>query len=104
MALASFMKGVAEERRQQGKEMLFLGGGPALLERKAAEAAHKHDWKFDDGRMAYFKEDRRYVSAPNGYGEDILIQSGRRQARRLDFRYTGHYAVPPASALAQRGA
>mmetsp|Transcript_54396 Transcript_54396/g.174426 ORF Transcript_54396/g.174426 Transcript_54396/m.174426 type:complete len:106 (+) Transcript_54396:86-403(+) len=101
-ALADFMREVAGELRQQERSTLFLQGpGEELSLTEAGEKPADYDWKADDGRAAYMKEGRVFLSTKDGGELEIL--TGRRPARRLDFKYTGHRNVPLPGALKEWG-
>uniref|UniRef100_A0A7S1RHZ4 Uncharacterized protein n=1 Tax=Alexandrium catenella TaxID=2925 RepID=A0A7S1RHZ4_ALECA len=84
--LASFLRGVAAERRTQGRQ----SNNPAsYLEFAPPPQAKLQDWKLDDGRVSYVKDGIRFVTSRDGEGPDHEIKAGRRQPRKLDFVYHG---------------
>eukprot|EP00408_Alexandrium_pacificum_P011799 CAMPEP_0171227202 /NCGR_PEP_ID=MMETSP0790-20130122/37718_1 /TAXON_ID=2925 /ORGANISM="Alexandrium catenella, Strain OF101" /LENGTH=132 /DNA_ID=CAMNT_0011693293 /DNA_START=39 /DNA_END=435 /DNA_ORIENTATION=- len=71
--LASFLRGVAAERRTQGRQ----SNNPAsYLEFAPPPQAKLQDWKLDDGRVSYVKDGIRFVTSRDGEGPDHEIKAG----------------------------
>mmetsp|Transcript_56848 Transcript_56848/g.176878 ORF Transcript_56848/g.176878 Transcript_56848/m.176878 type:complete len:116 (+) Transcript_56848:37-384(+) len=95
--LANFLRNIAAEKRASDKTDLLPYVGFTLAE------TIPYDWKADDGRVAFVKDGKHMLAKTDGLDKDVALASGRRQARRLDFVYTGHYAVPRAGAVHEWG-